>query len=369
MKLSNGVRSIYTILLLGLVLGLQACGGGGGSAPNAAPVFTSGATISVAENNTVTGYTATATDAENNAITYSLTGGTDQTKFSIDASSGVLSFQAEFDFDNPSDSNTDNSYVVDITATDGNSSVVKSVTVNVTNVLEATGHYDVTTTATVKDVDDTTDIIISDMQAMIYNNRLIMLSKAQGFVYDGTMTLNADSTYTADVTVYKDGLKQGTATIAGSVVENSSINGTLTGTQAGNGSFDLVYATSNSTVSDNARILSTTDNPVWVGKLYGTISDFEYQFKVISPNTFEDFDGASAGAFSGCGFAGTVTPIVNSSLYLINVTEAGRCAGNVIDNRVFTGFAVSRTDSVADDILIYAIMDEASEYAVMTEAD
>lgn len=371
MKLFTQVRSlISTFFMFGLVLGMQACGGGSSAPSNAAPVFTSAATISVDENTTATGYTATATDAENSTVTFSLTGGTDQASLSIDSTTGVLSFIAEVNFDNPVDSDTNNSYVAEITATDGTNQTVQSVVVNVTNVLEATGHYDVTTTATVRNADDSANITITDMQAMIYNNRLIMLSKAQGFVYDGTMTLNADSTYTASVTVYSAGVLQSTATITGSVVENSSINGTLTsGTiGAGNGSFNLVYATSNNTVSDNSRILSPAVDTFWGGRLYGAADNFFYLFDVISPNSFEYVDGASVGTFDSCTFNGTITPVVNSSLYLINVTESGNCTETAVRNRVFTGFAVSRTDSAADDILIYAMMDAAAEYAVMTEA-
>ena len=104
MKLFTHASSlISTFIVFALVLGMQACGGGGG-ATNAAPLFTSGATISVDENNTATGYTAAATDAENNTVTFSLSGGTDQAKFSIDTSSGVLSFQTAADFETPSDS-------------------------------------------------------------------------------------------------------------------------------------------------------------------------------------------------------------------------------------------------------------------------
>lgn len=134
MKLFTHARSLTsTFIAFSLVLVMQACGGGGGgAAPNAAPVFTSGAAISAAENNTATGYTAVATDAENSTVTFRLSGGADQLKFSIDASTGVLTFLSATNFESPTDIDTNNSYVVDITAADGTNEVVKTVTVTVT---------------------------------------------------------------------------------------------------------------------------------------------------------------------------------------------------------------------------------------------
>ena len=72
--------------------------------------------------------------ADGDTVTYSLTGGTDQAAFSIDGNSGVLSFQSAPDFEVPTDSDTNNTYVVEITATDGAGSVTQSVTVTVTDV-------------------------------------------------------------------------------------------------------------------------------------------------------------------------------------------------------------------------------------------
>ncbi len=98
------------------------------------PVFSSGTAIRVDENNKATGYNAVATDADGSAPTYSLTGGLDQAQFSIDSNSGLLSFQAEPDFEAASDSDRNNTYAVEITATDGTHTVAQEVTVTVTNI-------------------------------------------------------------------------------------------------------------------------------------------------------------------------------------------------------------------------------------------
>jgi len=236
--------------------------------------------------------------------------------------------------------------------------------------VDATGYYDITGTATVKDDDAATDLNVTDLQGMVSNNRIMMLSKATGLVYDGTMAINNDNTYTATVKVYRNGLFQEDATIAGTLSESASLSGTLSsvGARAGTGTFNLVFSLSDNTESNITRIESTTNNTRWVGRLYGSLSDFEYRFRIISPNTFEDFDNPQAGIFGACGYGGNITPINNTSLYLIDVTELGFCDDVNIRGKSFTGFAVSRTQSSTDDTLVYAIIDSSSSYVVMTEA-
>ncbi|HEX7151336.1 MAG TPA: cadherin domain-containing protein [Thermoanaerobaculia bacterium] len=103
---------------------------------NEAPVITSANTATVPEN-TLVATTVTTTDPEGNAITYSITGGADQALFSIDGSTGVLSFNAPPDFENPSDADSNNQYLVQVTATDGTTPVNQTITVTVTDVNEA----------------------------------------------------------------------------------------------------------------------------------------------------------------------------------------------------------------------------------------
>ena len=84
-----------------------------------APVFTSTSTPSVPENTTAV-LTVIATDADLPAqsVTYSLTGGADQSKFTITLG-GVLTFVTAPDHEAPTDFNTDNVYLVQVTANDG----------------------------------------------------------------------------------------------------------------------------------------------------------------------------------------------------------------------------------------------------------
>lgn len=100
---------------------------------NIAPVFTSGATASVAENQT-SAITLVATDDQ--TITYSISG-TDSALFSINSSSGVVTFASAPDYESPSDSGSDNVYNFTATATDSNGLATnQAVTITVTDVSE-----------------------------------------------------------------------------------------------------------------------------------------------------------------------------------------------------------------------------------------
>src|SRR5262249_59777818 len=93
------------------------------SADLSTPVITSNgggptASVSVAENTTAV-TTVVATDADTGpALAYSIVAGGDGTKFSINSSTGVLTFTAPPDFENPTDGGANNSYVVTVQASD-----------------------------------------------------------------------------------------------------------------------------------------------------------------------------------------------------------------------------------------------------------
>ena len=109
------------------------------AAPNVAPTFGSASTFNVAENATAVG-TVAATDADaGDSITgYAITGGADRALFSVVAGTGALTFKSAPNFEAPADADTDNDYVVEVTATSGTSArvltAVQAITVTVTDV-------------------------------------------------------------------------------------------------------------------------------------------------------------------------------------------------------------------------------------------
>jgi len=103
-----------------------------------APVFTSSATPSVAENTTaVVTVAATDDDLPAQTVTYSITGGADAALFGINGATGALAFLVAPDFEIPTDADTDNAYLVQVTADDGaGSTTVQNLTITVTDVVE-----------------------------------------------------------------------------------------------------------------------------------------------------------------------------------------------------------------------------------------
>ena len=104
--------------------------------PNTAPTITSAATASVAENQTsaIDVESTDDTDSEGSGLTYSLTGGADAALFSIDADTGVVTFNAAPDFEAPSDANGDNDFEFQVTVTDSAGLTdVQDITVSVTD--------------------------------------------------------------------------------------------------------------------------------------------------------------------------------------------------------------------------------------------
>src|SRR6185436_8755589 len=100
-----------------------------------APVFTSSASFSVAENSTTVG-TVTATDADLpvQTVTFSISGGADAAKFSL-TTGGVLTFTSAPDFEVPTDVGANNVYDVIVRASDGSGSTTdQAISVTVTAV-------------------------------------------------------------------------------------------------------------------------------------------------------------------------------------------------------------------------------------------
>jgi hypothetical protein len=113
-----------------------------GTVPNIPPTITSNgggatASITIPENTTsVTDVQSTdSVNSEGNGLVYSITGGADFSQFSINSSTGELSFIIPPNFDLPIDSGSDNLYEVQVTVTDaGGGTDIQMLQVTVTDV-------------------------------------------------------------------------------------------------------------------------------------------------------------------------------------------------------------------------------------------
>lgn len=135
---SETSRGIVVMMAASLLL--AGCGGDSSPTPsptptpgNAAPAFTSAATVSVPENTTTSFYAAAATDPNGDAFDFSINGGADASKFRI-TTAGALSFVASPDFENPTDADRNNVYQVTLAVSDGRSYSTLALSVTVTDV-------------------------------------------------------------------------------------------------------------------------------------------------------------------------------------------------------------------------------------------
>ena len=136
------MNTLNRVVLLSSIFIIASCGGGGGggggsdySPPptpsNSAPTITNSVfSISVQENQT-SAFTITASDPDGDSLTYSISG-TDSALLSV-STSGVVTFNSAPDFENPSDSNADNIYMITATVSDGSLTDSEDFTVTVTN--------------------------------------------------------------------------------------------------------------------------------------------------------------------------------------------------------------------------------------------
>jgi hypothetical protein len=105
------------------------------------PVITSnggGATASISFPENGTAVTTVSATEPGTTLAYSIAGGVDAALFSINGTSGALSFKTAPNFEAPADSDHNNSYIVQVRASDGSHTDDQTITVNVTDVPETT---------------------------------------------------------------------------------------------------------------------------------------------------------------------------------------------------------------------------------------
>jgi VCBS repeat-containing protein len=203
---------------------------------NEAPVISSSATASFAENGTGTAYTATATDPEGSTVTWSLSG-TDAGLFSINSSTGAITFTSPPSYSSPADNNTDNSYELTVTASDGALTSSKSITITVTKYIASSPSapsssnvdvngqsYSAGTTTTTTNSDGQTQTTVT-----VDTNKLDDILSTQG----------QGATVTVPVT---NGADVATASLTGDMMNTLQGNGATFVIETGSASYSLPTA-------------------------------------------------------------------------------------------------------------------------------
>ena len=101
------------------------------------PVFTLSSNTFAIPENSIAITTIAATDLDGDTLTYTLTTTTDANLFTLDSASGALSFISAPDHEAPQDADTDNTYDLTLSVSDGANATSQAISVAVTNVNEA----------------------------------------------------------------------------------------------------------------------------------------------------------------------------------------------------------------------------------------
>ena len=125
---------------------------------NAAPAFTTDADFSRNENDAIALQVTAMDDDAGDDLRYAITGGADQALFTIGATSGLLTISTSRDHENPTDADSNNVYLVTVTATGGTGARAlttdQAITLTVNDVIEPPRKP---SAPTVEAVDGTTD--------------------------------------------------------------------------------------------------------------------------------------------------------------------------------------------------------------------
>ena len=100
---------------------------------NNAPTMPATAAATAAENQHAVTPAVQAVDSDGDTLSYAISGGEDAGKFTINASTGELRFVTPQDYENPDDADKNGTYLVEVTASDGKTSVTQAVTVTLTD--------------------------------------------------------------------------------------------------------------------------------------------------------------------------------------------------------------------------------------------
>ena len=106
------------------------------SIPNQSPVFSHSVQYHSIQENTVFVTELNASDPDGDFLSYSILNVGDVNAFSVNISSGELSFISPPDYENPNDSNLDNVYQLIVQATDGENNATMNLNVEVLDVSE-----------------------------------------------------------------------------------------------------------------------------------------------------------------------------------------------------------------------------------------
>ena len=328
------------------------------------PVFTSATAVNFAENGTGTAYTITATD--DNAVTYSIATTKDYGKFNV--SGGVVTFASAPDFETPGDADGQNTYEIDVNATDGSNTATQTVVITVTDVDEIDPVF--TSATAVNFAENGTGtaytIAATDDNAVTYSiattkdygkfnvsGGVVTFASAPDFETPGDA--DGQNTYEIDVNA-TDGLNTATQTVVITVTDVDEIDPIFTSATAvnfaenGTGTAYTIAATDDNAVTYS--IATTKD----YGKFnvsggvvtFASAPDFETPGDADGQNTYE----IDVNATDGLNTATQTVVITVTDVDEIDPVFTSATAVNFAENGTGTAYTIAATD---DNAVTYSI--------------
>jgi len=324
---------------------------------NDAPVITSSgggatATLGVDENSTAV-TTVTASDADDGATqTYSIVGGADAARFTIDATTGALSFIAAPNSEAPTDSDSDNVYDVTVRVSDGVSFDDQAIAATVNDVNEFAVTTPSDTNAAANAIDENSAVgTVAGVTAHAGD------ADATNNTITYSLTDNAGGKFAIDATT-------GVVTVAGAIDRevDASLDITVRATSQDGSTADQVFTIAVNDVdefdvtipADTDAATNAVDENAAVGTLVGVAahaSDADATTNVVSYSLTDN----AGGRFTIDAATGVVT-------------VAGAIDREVDASLDITVRAVSADGSHADQLFTIAVND-VDEFDVTTPAD
>jgi len=342
---------------------------------NEAPVITSVATASFAENGTATAYTATATDPEAGTTFIYALGGTDTGRFNINSSTGAVTFKVAPNYEAPIDAGTNNVYNITVSASDGSLiSTSKAVAITVTNVNEAPVITSVATasisengtgavyavTATDVDAGATRTYAISGADRLVFNINSTTGAVTFKVAPDYEAPTDADANNVYDITVTaNDGVNTSAALTVAVSVTNLNDNAPAftsggTGTVAENAATNTAIYVAATTDADNLAARTYAVSGTDAGLLDITSAG------VVTLKTSADYEAKTSYSFNVIANDGanTVTKAVVVSVTNLNDNTPTMPSAETLsfsENGSDTVFTAYGTDADAGTTLMYSL--------------
>jgi hypothetical protein len=225
---------------------------------------------------------------------------------------------------------------------------------------DPTGYYINNGFVDVKAGDNATQRLVSDIQGMVHDGQLLMLSETENLTYVGTFSVN-ENDISGTVTVYEaDVMAQENIPLSGMITQGTRITGTLGGTGVANGTFQLEYAADNGAVDMSMVVRALDWEPVT-----GTPPDIPFLNVGNDIAPLENFGsgGTGSGVFNNCDYGGRIDPIAGTHLYSVSVTVSSCVTSDIQATPTYTGLMSVRTDVSANDRLILILTNGAYDFS------